>query len=179
MIEPCKHQIEKSEELWEILKVKGYCYLAGKPRSGKTLTAILTAEKSDKVSSVLVLTKKAAIPGWLPFTVGRKHKYTVINYEQVGSIVNNKFMLKLNPDDYQLVIIDESHNLGAIPKASNRIKVIQKLCWHMPHIHLSGTAIVESPCSIYPQMSISKYNPLYLVKRLYSSLLISTHSDLS
>lgn len=172
MIKPYQHQIEKAEELWEILKAKGYCYLAGKPRSGKTLTAILTAEKSDKISSVLVLTKKAAISGWTQFIKGRKHKYTVINYEQVGSIVSNKLVLKLNPEDYQLVIIDESHNLGAIPKASNRIKVIQKLCWHMPHIHLSGTAIVESPCSIYPQMSISKYNPFpyknfYMFHKLY------------
>lgn len=29
----------------------------------------------------------------------------------------------------------------------------------MPHIHLSGTAIVESPNGIYHQMSISKYSP--------------------
>ena len=29
----------------------------------------------------------------------------------------------------------------------------------MPHIHLSGTAVVESPCSIYHQMFISKYTP--------------------
>jgi hypothetical protein len=29
----------------------------------------------------------------------------------------------------------------------------------MPHIHLSGTAIVESPNSIYSQMTISEYSP--------------------
>ena len=29
----------------------------------------------------------------------------------------------------------------------------------MPHIHLSGTAIVESSNSIYHQMTISKYTP--------------------
>lgn len=159
MITPLPHQIEKAEELWNILKVKGYAYLAGKPRSGKTLTAILAAEKSDKIKSVLVLTKKAAISGWSQFIVGRKHKYHIINYEQVGSMDGAKIVLKLKPDDYQLVIIDESHNLGAIPKPSNRIRCIQKLCWELPHIHLSGTAIVESACTIYPQMSISKFNP--------------------
>lgn len=159
MIEALPHQVAKSEELWQILKTKGYAYLAGKPRSGKTLTAILTAEKSTKISSVLVLTKKNAIPGWLMFTKGRNHKYHVTNYEQVGSIDGARFNLKLNPNDYQLVIIDESHNLGAIPKPSGRIKLIRKLCWELPHIHLSGTAIVESPCSIFPQMTISKYNP--------------------
>lgn len=159
MITPLPHQIEKAEELWNILRVKGYAYLAGKPRSGKTLTAILAAEKSDKIKSVLVLTKKAAISGWSQFIVGRKHKYHVINYEQVGSMNWAKIVLKLNPKEYQLVIIDESHNLGAIPKPSNRIRCIQKLCWELPHIHLSGTAIVESGCTIYPQMSISKFNP--------------------
>jgi len=172
MIEPWAHQIEKAEACWEILKQKGYVYLQGKPRSGKTLTSILVAEKSDKINHVLVLTTKNAIPGWLPFIAGRKHKYTVTNYEQVGSIVNNKIVLKLNPNDYQLVIIDESHRIGAFPKASNRIRVIQKLCWNLPHIHLSGTGIVESPCSIYPQMSISKFNPFpfknfYLFHKLY------------
>ena len=65
----------------------------------------------------------------------------------------------MNSDDYDIVIIDESHNLGAFPKPSNRYKCIKKLCYNMPHIHLSGTAIVESPNSIYHQMSISKYNP--------------------
>lgn len=166
MIEPRPHQIQKAEDLWNILKVKGYAYLAGKPRSGKTLTAILCAEKSNKISSVLVLTKKNAITGWLPFIEGRKHKYTVINYEQVGSIDGARFNLKLNPKDYQLVIIDESHSIGAFPKPSNRQRVICRTCWDMPHIHLSGTAIVESPCSIFHQMNISKFTP-FTFKNFY------------
>ena len=33
------------------------------------------------------------------------------------------------------------------------------MCWNIPHIHLSGTAIVESANTIYYQMSISKYTP--------------------
>lgn len=153
MITPLPSQVKFSAICWEILKVKGYVYLAGKPRSGKTYTSILIAEKSDKISRVLVLTKKAAISGWNKFIVGNsalKHKYTVVNYEQAH---------KLNKDDYDLVIIDESHNLGTLAKPSLRIKTIRKLCWDMPHIHLSGTAIVESPCGIYHQMCISKYSP--------------------
>ena len=197
MITPKTHQIKFSVLCWELLKVKGYVFLAGKPRSGKTLTALLTAEKSDKINSVLILTTKAAIgypklrdedgdivkdnkgmpklitnsksknyikdneEGWLLFlhNCKLKHKYHVTNYEQVGTIVNKKLKLKLNPKDYDLVIIDESHNLGTLAKPSSRIILIKKLCWDMPHIHLSGTAIVESPCGIYHQMSISKYSP--------------------
>jgi len=163
MITPYPHQIEKAEQCWNILRKTGYVYLAGKPRSGKTLTALLISETSTNIESVLILTKKAAIPGWEKFLMGMtlKHKYHVTNYEQVGKWDNakRKANLKLNPEDYQLVIIDESHNLGTIGKPSGRYKAIKSLCYNIPHIHLSGTAIVESPNSIYHQMSISKYNP--------------------
>lgn len=163
MITPYKHQIEKAEQCWNILKEKGYVYLAGKPRSGKTLTSLLIAETSTAIKSVLILTKKAAIPGWEIFLVGMtlKHTYKVTNYEQVGKwdSTKRKAILKLNPKDYDLVIIDESHNLGTVGKSSGRYKAIKSLCYELPHIHLSGTAIVESPNSIYYQMSISKYNP--------------------
>jgi hypothetical protein len=37
----------------------------------------------------------------------------------------------------------------------------------MPHIHLSGTAIVESQCGIYHQMFISKYNPFSMFTNFY------------
>ena len=152
-MEPLPHQEAFSKLVFEQLKSTGYAYLAGKPRSGKTYTSILTMEMSDKISRVLVLTKIAAIPGWHKFTVNNprlKHTYHVTNYEQVG---------KLRSEDYDAVIIDESHNIGAFPKPSLRYKTIKKLCMTYVHIHLSGTAIVESPCSIFHQMTISKYKP--------------------
>jgi len=163
-MKPYPHQIEFANKCWQILKETGYVYLAGKPRSGKTYTSILVAETSIKINNVLVLTKKAAISGWHKFIDNNdslRHKYTVTNYEQVGKWDNTKrkAVLKLNPKDYDLVIIDESHNLGTVGKPSGRYKTIKSLCYNLPHIHLSGTAIVESPNSIYHQMSISKYNP--------------------
>jgi len=162
-IVPYKHQIEKAEQCWNILKEHGYVYLVGKPRTGKTLTSLLISENSTKIESVLILTKKMAIPGWEKFltNINLKHKYHVTNYEQVGKWDNTKHkaILKLDPKDYQLVIIDESHNLGTLGKPSGRYKTIKSLCYNMPHIHLSGTAIVESANSIYHQMSISKFSP--------------------
>lgn len=151
-MQPMKHQEEKAEECWNILKEKGYVYLAGKPRSGKTYTAILTAEKSSKIHSILVLCPKAAIPGWKKFTEGNSilsHSYYITNYEQAHKITGK----------FDLVIIDESHNLGKLGKPNTRILNIRKLCKDLPHIHLSGTAIVESPNGIFHQMWISKYNP--------------------
>lgn len=162
-MKPYQHQIEKAEQCWEILKECGYVYLAGKPRSGKTLTSLLIAEKSSKVKSVIILTPKKAIPGWELFLsdkeLGLTKNYTVTNYEQVGKIQGGRYLLKLNPEDYQLAIIDESHNLGVLGRPTNRYRLIKKLCLNLPHIHLSGTAIVESPNGIYHQMSISKFNP--------------------
>jgi len=97
MITPYPHQIQKAEQCWEILKSCGYVYLAGKPRSGKTLTSLLVAEKSKKISNVLILTKKAAIGGWEKFLQGvtLSHKYHVTNYEQVGSWDAKKNKAKL------------------------------------------------------------------------------------
>lgn len=162
MITPLPHQVEKANEAVKILKELGYVYINGQPRSGKTFTSILIAEQCEKVKSVMVLTKKQAIDGWLKFiTPDLRCKYTVINYEQLGTynaqrkIVN----LKHNPSEYQLVIIDESHNIGAYPKPSGRWRVVKSFCMHLPHIHLSGTPVIESANHIYHQMAISIYNP--------------------
>lgn len=153
-MKPLPHQLVKSEECWLLLKELGYVYLAGMPRSGKTLTAILTAEKSTVIKNVLVITKLKAIPGWHKFTqnrnLGLKHNYTVTNYEQVK---------KLSSDYYDLIIIDESHNLGTLGKPSLRIKTIKEKFYKLPHINLSGTAIVESPNGIYHQMALSVFTP--------------------
>jgi hypothetical protein len=174
MITPKQHQLHYSKLVYDQVKSKGYAYLAGKPRSGKTYTAILACECSDKINRVLVLTTKKAIEGWHVFIDDTlKHKYDIINYEQAGSVKaithdgsGRKYkvpkiiiQLKVNPELYGLVIIDESHNTGAFPKPSGRYKVISKICANLPHIHLSGTAIVESQASIYHQMNISKFSP--------------------
>lgn len=160
------HQIKFADACWDILKQKGYVYLSGKPRSGKTLTAILVAEKSSRNLRVLVLTKKNAISGWTKFiTSDLKQTYHVTNYEAIGKwdTVKRKAVLKLNPSDYDLVILDESHNLGTLGKPSGRIKTVKALCYDLPHINLSGTPIVESPNSIFHQMFISKYSPFKYV----------------
>lgn len=157
---PYRHQIIAAEAASRIMKQYGYVYIFGQPRCGKTLTAILIAEMSTKVESVMVLTKKNAIDGWKKFIHdGLTKKYTVINYEQLGTITGTRVNFKYRPADYQLVIVDESHNYGKFPKPSLRYKILRAFAINMPHIHLSGTPIIESPCSIYHQMNISRYSP--------------------
>lgn len=177
---PKNHQYEKAKECWQIMLKYRYVYLQGLPRSGKTLTALLIAEMSKRIQSVLILTPKAAIPGWDKFINDEElqqneltKNYTVTNYEQVGRIglrthtktgkelkhPVKEFQFKLNSEDYDLIIIDESHRLGKLGSPSQRYKVLAEFCKDKPHIHLSGTAIVESPNSIYYQMHLPQYTP--------------------
>ena len=159
-MKPYKHQIIAAEAAIRILKQYGYVYIFGQPRCGKTLTAILIAEKGN-IKNVMVVTKKNAIDGWLKFTKldGLKKNYTVINYEQLGAVTGGKISFKYHPQDYDLVIVDESHNFGKFPKPSNRYKVLRAFTMNKPHIHLSGTPIIESPCGIYHQMNIGRFSP--------------------
>ncbi len=154
------HQVTKGTEAYNILKTKGYVYIAGKPRSGKTATSIYVAEQTKR-TKWLVLCPKNAIGGWHTMLnmIDTKHEYYVTNYEQLGSIKGRKFNLKLNPNSYDGVIVDESHNFGKLGKPSNRIKLLQYFMGDKVHIHLSGTAIVESPNGIYHQMNHGKWKP--------------------
>ncbi|MDX9738857.1 MAG: hypothetical protein RBT33_00875 [Candidatus Dojkabacteria bacterium] len=165
---PLKHQLAKAKELYSMVKTKGYAYLVGAPRSGKTYTALLALELST-AKSVLILCPKAAINGWKAF-IDQPYlskKYTVTNYEQMGSVEttgpkNRQIKipkLKLNAADYDCIIIDESHNFGIVGKPNGRTLLLKTLCQSLPHIHLSGTPWIETPCSIYYQMNISKYSP--------------------
>lgn len=154
------HQVSAAEKGYTILNKLRYVYVSGLPRTGKTLIAILIAEQCQTVSNVLVLTKKQAIPGWLKFiTSDLKKNYLITNYEQLGNVHGKDCYLKYHPNHFDLVIIDESHNIGTYPKPSNRWKVIRAFCQNLPHIHLSGTPMIESKSAIYHQMTISKYTP--------------------
>ncbi len=156
-MKPLPHQLEKSQECYDVLRSKGLVYLAGEVRSGKTLTAILTAEMIE-LSRVLVFTKKAAIPGWNKFVEFMNKDYTITNYEQAS---------KLNKNDYDLVIIDEAHNLGSVGKPSKRVKEIRALALDKPVILMSGTPHAETKASLYHQCCVTKHSPFRNFKNFY------------
>ena len=156
------HQITTAKKALSILSDLGVVYINGQPRSGKTATALRVAETA-KLDRWLILTKKNAIEGWTKFIedteLNLSKSYHVINYEQVGKLKDNKATLKVNPKNYDGVILDEGHNYGAFPKPSNRVKLTRLLAYQLPLIVLSGTPIVESANTIYHQLWISKYSP--------------------
>ena len=149
-----QHQIDASDDIADRIERDGFAALAGAPRSGKTATAIRVCELLH-FDSVLVFTPKAAIPGWhseIERTGTRVHM-TITNYEQAH---------KLDPDDYDFVVLDESHRLGKRGKPNKRFENIRRVAWHKPLLIMSGTMTIETPLAIYHQTAISKYGPFSL-----------------
>jgi len=154
------HQIQKSNELLNVLKRYKIAYLAGQVRSGKTLTSLNTANLFE-AKNVLFITKKKAISSIVSDYKAFNFKYNleVVNYESIHKLPNSS-----NPD---LVIYDESHSLSAYPKPSKRTKLCKKLFYDVPCILMSGTPAVESYSQLYHQFFVSKYSPFNKYTNFY------------
>lgn len=179
-MKPRRHQLEKSQELFNLLKIYKFAYLNGEVRSGKTLTALLALSKSKSIKRILIITKKAAISGITKFlhdpelqTYWTHQTHHTLNYEAIGKIKPRtesksgkalakpikELKLNINPDDYDFIIIDEAHRLGKVGKPSQTYKVIKSVVQDKPFLCMSGTPVVESPNHIYYQMSVSSKTP--------------------
>lgn len=179
-MKPKRHQLEKSQELFNLLKIYKFAYLNGEVRSGKTLTSLLALSKSKSIKSILIITKKAAISGITKFlndpelqTYWAHQTHHTLNYEAIGKIKPRtesksgktlakpikELQLNINPDDYDFIIIDEAHRLGKVGKPSQTYKVIKSIVQDKPFLCMSGTPVVESPNHIYYQMSVSSKTP--------------------
>ena len=154
-----QHQVTASNDIADRIERDGFAALAGAPRSGKTATAIRVCELLH-FDSPLVFTPKAAIPGWHSEIerTGTKTSFEVTNYEQAH---------KLDPDDYDFVILDESHRLGNRGKPNKRFKNIRRVAWNKPLLIMSGTMTIETPLAIYHQTAISKYGPFSIYNSFY------------
>lgn len=135
-------------------------YLSMEVRTGKTLTALATAEKYG-AKVVLFVTKIKAISSIQDDFDNLNPSYVIdiINFEQLGNIVRK---------DYDLVIIDEAHSAGAFPTPSERTRRLKTICVGLPIIFLSGTPTPESWAQIYHQFYISSFSPFKDYKNFYS-----------
>jgi len=125
-------------------------YLAMEMRVGKTLIALKAAELTG-AKKVIFITKKKAISSIVGDyeREGFEFELTVINYEQAG---------KYKPE-YDTIIVDEAHSLGAYPKPTGRTKNIAKLVLNHNLILASGTPTPESYSQIFHQFAISTHTP--------------------
>jgi hypothetical protein len=179
-VKPLSHQLKYSKLVFDMLRQRKYCLLLGEIRSGKTLTALLALSYSKSIKRILILTKKAAISGITKFiddpelqAYWSHQTHTVTNYESIGRFVQRTTSksgkplakpvtepaFKLNPDDYDLLVVDECHLLGKLGKPSQRYKLLKLLAQDKPWLAMSGTAYVESPNQIYYETTFSTKTP--------------------
>ena len=142
-----------------IVEQYGFVYLAMEVRTGKTLTSLSIAEELG-VHSVLFLTKKKALGsvGEDALKLCPSYEFFAINYES---------MHKLPHKNWDLVILDEAHSLGAFPKPSKRAKGVRDLVRGSKVILLSGTPTPESYSQMYHQVYGIKGNPFAGYKNFY------------
>lgn len=152
------YQEDISDKAVKLLQTYKIAYLAMQVRTGKTLTAIATAHKFG-ATKILFITKKKAISDILK----QRDEYAsslqiyVTNYEQLGNVY----------EQFDIVIIDEAHSLGAFPKPSGRTIEMKRICVGKPIIYLSGTPNPESYSQLYHQFWVSSYSPFDFHKTFY------------
>ena len=149
---PRQYQIEKADQAFDVLATNMIAYLAMEERTGKTLVAILVAERA-KVERILVITKKKALKGWQEHFDQFKHKkhYTLTNYHQAK---------KFNPKDFDMVILDEAHNyISSFPKTSAMHADIKKLTIGKPLLYLSATPYAQGVQLLFNQLVLSSWSP--------------------
>jgi hypothetical protein len=153
------YQEDISKKGMDILRKYGILYLAMEVRTGKTLTALATAERGG-YRNVLFVSKKKAIPSIEADRekMSAKMNLMVVNFERVE---------KLTVGGFDLIIIDEAHGTGAFPKPSKRTLALRKICAGKDVIFLSGTPSPESYAQLYHQLSISGRSPFAAYTNFY------------
>ena len=144
------YQTKISAEAVEILRNKHIVYLAMEVRTGKSLTALNTAQLYG-AKKVLFLTKKKAISSiqWDYDNFGFKFDLSIINDESMHLVTGN----------FDLIIHDEHHRFGAFPKPNATAKEFKKRFSKLPMIFLSGTPTPESYSQWYHQFWVSDFSP--------------------
>ena len=170
----------------DVLKKNGFLYLAMEVRTGKTLTSLGIADQMG-VEHVLFLTKKKAISsivGDYDLMCPASFVLFTINYESMHKLPQN---IK-----WDIVIIDEAHSLGAIPKPNKRAKDVKALIKKSKSkvILMSGTPTPESYSQMYhqvygiPNNPFKKYVSFYkfakdyvdVKQRMINSMMINDYS---
>jgi hypothetical protein len=152
------YQIRLSNEATEILQQKKIVCLCMEVRTGKTLTALQTAQNYG-AKSVLFVTKIKAFSSiqW---------DYDQMNYSFKLTIINKESLHKVK-DNFDLVIYDEFHGFSAYPKPSKYQKDARAKYSHLPMILLSGTPTPESHSQWYHSFQLSDNSPFKEYSNFY------------
>jgi len=137
----------------EIIKESGFLYLAMEVRTGKTLTSLGIAGRLN-VYNVLFLTKKKAIS-----SIENDYKALSPFYDLF--VTNYESLHKIPDTNWDLIICDEAHSMGAFAKPSKRAVQVKNLITKTKAkvILLSGTPTPESYSQMYHQVYGIPNNP--------------------
>jgi hypothetical protein len=143
-----EYQQEAANKGKIILNEFGILILNFEVRTGKTHIALNIGANYE---SVLFVTKKKAISSIEKDynTANHSYKIQVINYESLHKVKG----------EFDLIICDESHCLGAYPKPSKRVKQLKEIVKYNHLILMTGTLLPESNSQIFHQLHISKLSP--------------------
>lgn len=144
--------IEKITKHWLV-------YLAMEMRLGKTLCALIIA-REIKAKRVLFITTRKAYPGVVGdhALLDPPYEFTVTTYGMAKKYLN------YNPD---VVIVDETHRMGAFPRPGKTWTTIRRICDGRRVMMLSGTPSPESYSQLYHQLALSSFSPLARYHNFY------------
>ena len=155
---------------YKILLEHKLLYLAMEVRTGKTLTSLGICNYIflEKGFNVLFVTKKKAISSIVD-------DYNLYNPRYNLEVINYESLHKIQKNNWDAIICDEAHCMGAFPKPSKRTKQIKELLQinNPYYILLSGTPTPESYSQMYhqvyghPSSPFSKYKNFYKFASLY------------
>ena len=75
-------------------------------------------------------------------------KYVIINYDILKNFYSDEKKLQINPEDFDLIIIDEAHYVSN-PKAK-RTKIINNICRNLKNVWLlTGTPMTSRPINYF------------------------------
>ncbi|HPS31060.1 MAG TPA: DEAD/DEAH box helicase family protein [bacterium] len=135
----------------KIIHEYGFVYYTMEQRTGKTFTAFATCEELGHRSILFIGKKKNINDIKDQAQAFPELKVKVINYESVHTISDL--------EQFDVVIIDEAHNLGTYPKPSLRWQKVRAKTQGRRMIFLSGTPTPESWSTIFYQLRLSDSCP--------------------
>jgi len=177
---PKPHQISGAKEVAAAMTVYKWHYLAWEERVGKSLTALHGMHQAG-FKNVLIITKKGendkVIKGWKEAILNSGIDdclFTVINYHKLGSATKNKkgritkITLKYDRDEYDGVVIDESHNyISGSPKPSSFHQIVKAFVADKPVLFLSATPYAQGFQLLYHQLKVCRHTPWQDIPTFY------------
>ena len=138
-----KHQQNLVDKAMPILEREGVVLLAAEMRTGKTLSALSMAYRTNEWAKVLFVTKAKAIDSVASDVAlmgehGQHIDVTISSYDSLH---------KIDPKGWDILILDEVHRFSSVPKAGKRARAVHKIVTKSndpPVILLSGTPAVET-----------------------------------